>query len=148
MASWDSKSRPWPDVRRDVKHALRLSLRYGVVFLVIAVLQAVATKGASLSRYGLAYWQLPIVYVGGALIVGTLLGLLKPLTGQLRGAMVVGAIIAFPLVLGLSPIAIPTASLLARLATSLVTAAVLGPVYAWVMWRRPGELGNRDETGP
>jgi hypothetical protein len=77
------------------------------------------------ARLGLTHWevQLPLLYIGGAVIAGTVIGLTKPLSRTLPGALVVGSLVAFPLLLVISPIAVQNRTLLDRLGDSALGAS-------------------------
>jgi hypothetical protein len=134
-------------VLQDIRRALRSSLGFGLVFLVIALVNAAGSGGLSTARLGLTHWQLdlPVLYIGGALVVGVVIGVCKPLTRTLPGAMVVGCLIAFPLTVALSPIGMPGSAWRVRLEVSAWIALVLGPLYTWAVWSKPAT--NAPGTG-
>ena len=118
---------------------MRSCLRYGVIFLALAMVSASMSAGRGLARLGLAHWplQLPVIYIGGAVFTGVMLGLFKPLTASLGGAMIVGALVVFTIAFALSPISIPAESWPLKLAASGIVGVIGGPAYAWAFWIRP-----------
>ena len=95
--------------------------------------------GSAFARLGLTHWplQLPVIYIGGAVFTGVMLGLFKPLTTTLGGAMIVGALVVFIIAFALSPISVPAESWPMKLAASGIVGVIGGPAYAWAFWINP-----------
>jgi len=120
-----------------VLRAVRTALGCAAVLSAFVTLQSALTHGRALERYGLRLWEVIALYFGGAVVAGLVVGLLKPLTRTLLGAMIVGVVAVYPALLALSPIGLPDRPWTARFTGSLLLASVMGPVYAWALWQRP-----------
>ena len=139
MSTPSASRRSRAEIAGDVRRGIQSSLCLAAFFLLIALVNAVRSKGQAAAQLGLTHWevQLPLLYIGGAVVAGAVIGLAKPLTRTLAGAMVLGVLVAFPLLLVVSPIAVPKRSLLDRLVDSTLLAVLLGPIYAWAVWSKP-----------
>jgi hypothetical protein len=126
-----------PEIRADVRRSAKAGLWIGLALFAFGALRLMSGGSAPVMSF---LWLLPVYAVGGALAGGAV-GLVKPLTTHLPGAMLVGALLTFPVILAISFFVAPSASLSFRLKASVVIAAILGPFYALALWRSPTKKG-------
>ena len=125
------------DVAADVRRSAKIGAWIGLGLLAFGVLR-LAAGGVRAEPQML--WFLPVYVLGGA-VAGCVVGFLKPMTTHIMGAMLVGFLILFPLVLATSTFVAATSSLPFRLKASAAIAAILGPLYALALWRSPTPKG-------
>lgn len=96
-----------PEERRKKRHVL-LDLRWGAVWgllialcltVILAVLAAI--QGPRLfESYGTSFLTVALLYLGGGLVGGLVVGLLRPLTRWRLGGVAMGILAALPVGLG------------------------------------------------
>jgi len=102
-------------------------------FLWVAVWSLVG--GHQLAHYfGNSYLIAFGTYYGGALVVGTIVGILKPLTRSFLGACAVGTVAAFPYTFIVALVIGRGIPLSKTILVATGVSAIVGCTYAWALW--------------
>lgn len=83
-----------PDIRWGVQRGLNIA----TLFSLYAVITRLVAGPSAFDQYHMNVVTLVGIYIGGALLGGTLVGLMRPMTTNPFGAILVGFIVAAPIV--------------------------------------------------
>jgi hypothetical protein len=134
MSEW--KNTP-SNIRQGVSQGLFFALAYSAFVTVVYLLGG----RAAFERVGLTYIETVGLYFGAGVFAGLLGGALKPLGRWLIGGIIVGFVVAWPIVFFVMLGVFPPGEEHLMVPSSIAGAAILGPGYAIISWFQ--ERGHR-----
>jgi hypothetical protein len=88
-------------IRDDLRWGLGIAAFFIAFYALIAVVLYFLRGADSFEAQGLSLPRLLLAYLGGGVVAGCILGLLRPLTRWRLGAALVGVAVALPVFLGI-----------------------------------------------
>jgi hypothetical protein len=134
------------EVRADMLRFIKVGVRYATYLTLYVAAMALITRGENLAALGVPWWVLLILYYSTAVIGGVIVGAFDPARLTRRRALLVGFLVLLLPLFMLSWTLHPVWDIRWRILTSVAGAAVMGPIYAWMLW--PNRVMSRRTFSP
>jgi hypothetical protein len=122
----------------NLRWGLGWGLAYAILYSLVAIGLNLLSGGATAEAYELSIWAIIGTYFATGIMGGILVGLLRPLLTSVWGAMLVGVMIAFPVLVGFGTAlyGLPNQWEPALLRELTYAAVVSGTVGGYLQWHQ------------